>query len=204
MGSYVEEPRHFRASVGGYFGPSFSVEWQGDQLVYECGDSAENQCRLQVRPTAARWRRFWDVCDRIGVWSWQPSYSPDGLVMDGSSWEVEINSLRGTVLSGGDNAYPPDGDVEETKEFRALCRGHQLSCGTTSVLLRFRRPVSPRRPSPSRRVSRGADRAQGHVGTRRSRDVRPRPLRHLASEPVRLMGTGESRPQKRTRRAKCA
>lgn len=122
MASYLEEPRVFRASVGGFFGPSFSVEWQGDQLVYKCREGTEERGRLQVRPTVARWRRFWDACDRIGVWSWPRSYSSSGLVKDGRGWELEIDSLRGSVRSEGDNAYPPGGDLDETKEFRTLCR----------------------------------------------------------------------------------
>jgi hypothetical protein len=120
--SYAEEPRLFRAEVGGSFGPSFLVEWHVDELIYERMEGPDKTAWLNVQPTGARWRRFWDKCDKIGVWSWAPVYEPLSLVMDGSSWGLQIDCGRGTVLSEGSNAYPPDGDPDETEDFRVLCR----------------------------------------------------------------------------------
>lgn len=123
MSTYsLEEPSLLRAAVGGYFGPSFSVEWQGDGLLYESSDSTAQTGWLKVRPTEARWRRFWEKCDDLSVWEWASNYEPEFVVTDGTSWEVEIQCARGKVHSGGSNAYPPTGSDEETKEFRAFCR----------------------------------------------------------------------------------
>jgi len=127
----LNEPLAFRASIGGFLGSSFSVEWQDDQLLYEGWDHGVQTAWKRVRPTEARWRRFWDKCDELRVWDWLPEYRPEFFVTDGTSWELEIVSTRGKAHSGGSNAYPPSGEEEESKEFRAFCRAVGTLVGGT-------------------------------------------------------------------------
>ena len=62
-----EHPYVFRAAVGGFMGPAFSVEWQGEDLVYESWDRGSQTGWIKARPTPTRWRRFWDKCDEVNV-----------------------------------------------------------------------------------------------------------------------------------------
>jgi hypothetical protein len=126
-----EQPYVFRAAVGGFLGPSFSVEWQGEELVYESWDRGSQTGWIKARPTPTRWRRFWDKCDELNVWDCDPEYEPEFLVTDGTSWEIDINCARGKVRSVGSNAYPPESQEAETKEFRAFCRAVSSLVGGT-------------------------------------------------------------------------
>ena len=67
-GDSFEAPGIFRAAIGGYFGPSYVVEWRGDELVYESRVGESQTGLIKARPTGARWRRFWNRCDELRVW----------------------------------------------------------------------------------------------------------------------------------------
>lgn len=126
-----QHPHVFRATIGGFLGPSFSVEWQGDLLLYESWNRGTQTGWMKTRPTPTRWQRFWEKCDDLNVWDWDPEYEPDFLVTDGTSWEIDIECPRGKVHSTGSNAYPPSGEDEETREFRAFCRAVTSLVGGT-------------------------------------------------------------------------
>jgi hypothetical protein len=127
----TEGPTIFRASVGGFFGASYSVEWDGVHLCYERWDQGEQFGWIKASPTPSRWARLWDKCDELKVWDWEPEYQADFLATDGTSWEIDIESTRGKVRSRGSNAFPPKGEEEVTKEFRAFCRAVASLVGGT-------------------------------------------------------------------------
>ncbi len=127
----VDEPWALLATIGGGLGPSFSVEWQGQELLYQSWDGGAQTGWIRSRPTARRWRGFWDRCDELKVWDWDREYEPEFLVTNGTSWEVAIKCARGKVRSMGTNAYPPESEEDLTKEFRAFCRAVASLVGGT-------------------------------------------------------------------------
>jgi hypothetical protein len=103
-------PHAFKASVGGYMGPSYRLELGGPALRYA---SSPHRCEfdqddvLTISPSA--WARFATQLDELKVWSWAGSYV-DEDVLDGTSWEVVIHWGERRLESGGSNAFPQSWD----------------------------------------------------------------------------------------------
>ena len=119
-------PKEFRLHIGGYGGPSYSVDLQGDHLLYESihGDCSSTRSR-EVRPAAEDWLFFWEELESLGVWDWQAEYVNAG-VCDGTQWEVGIQYGEQRLHSSGDNSYPrpnsrPNRSPEPTQCFRGFC-----------------------------------------------------------------------------------
>lgn len=127
----LEQPHAFRVAIGGFLGLAFSVDWELEELIYESWDRGKQTGWIKARPTPRRWEKFWNKCDELNVWNWDPEYKPEFLITDGTSWEVDISCARGKVRSVGSNAYPPGGQEEKTKEFRAFCRAVSTLVGGT-------------------------------------------------------------------------
>ena len=120
-------PKELRLHIGGYGGLSYSVDLQGDHLLYESihGDCSSTRSR-KTRPAAEDWLSFWQELDRLEVWDWQAEYANPG-VCDGTQWEVGIQYGEQRVHSVGDNSNPrADGSSnrspEPTQCFRGFCR----------------------------------------------------------------------------------
>lgn len=125
------EPHVFRATIGGFLGSTFSVEWQEEELVYESWDRGSQTGWIKARPTFSRWERFWDKCDELNVWEWASHYEPEFLITDGTSWEIDMQCMRGKIHCTGSNAYPPSGEETKSKEFRAFLRAISSLVGGT-------------------------------------------------------------------------
>ena len=115
-------PKHLRASIGGHFGPSYSLELT-DQTLFcmALSDELPNPAWL-VEPTAEQWRAFRRALDKINVWQWQADY-PNPGVCDGTGWSFEVAYSDHALDSGGDNNYPdaqgdPTNSPEGTKTFK--------------------------------------------------------------------------------------
>ena len=119
--------KHLRAYVGGYFGPSYSVEFTDQTLIYMArSDGFPDPASPRVEPTAEQWRAFRRALDKINVWQWQAHY-PNPGVCDGTGWSFEVAYSDHALDSGGDNNYPdaqgdPTNSPEETKTFDRLLR----------------------------------------------------------------------------------
>lgn len=121
-------PQALRSWIGGHFGPTFEVEWLEGRLVYQAfnawrefglPEQAGAVTRF-VRPTRRRWKRFWDVLDRIDAWGWDPEFARQ--VMDGTAWEMAFEAQGRRVSSRGSNAYPGTESSEPSRAFRRACR----------------------------------------------------------------------------------
>ena len=119
-------PKHLRASIGGYFGPSYSVELT-DQTLFciALSDELPDPAWL-VEPTAEQWHAFRRALDKINVWQWQAHY-PNPGVCDGTGWSLEVAYSDHALDSGGDNNYPdaqgePTNLLDQTKTFDRLLR----------------------------------------------------------------------------------
>lgn len=120
-----DRPTQFKATIGGFFGPSYAVELtpEGD-LRYAHNprtfvSDGPDTTRETVTVAPAAWTAFCRELDTAGAWQWKPSYV-DGSVHDGTSWSFEITVDGKSMKSGGYNAWPggsvssppaPGGDV---------------------------------------------------------------------------------------------
>ena len=120
-------PKHLRASIGGHFGHSYSVELT-DQTLFciSLSDESPGPASPRVEPTAEQWRAFRRALDKINVWQWQTDY-PNPGVKDGTGWSFEVAYSDHALDSGGDNNYPdaqgdPTNSPQGTKTFDRLLR----------------------------------------------------------------------------------
>ena len=99
-------PKKFNVFVGGFFGPSYNAEINGASLtykVYKSGNSLKET--KEINPSPEEWKEFWKVCNRIGLWNWQPRYeNPD--ILDGFSWGIVIEFDDKKLDSSGSNDGP--------------------------------------------------------------------------------------------------
>jgi hypothetical protein len=110
-------PERLSIGIGGHFGPSFNVEWDGQSMTYtqtkrrkkepwEFGSSEEWEAQSeQIQPSDERWHAFRAALDRLSVWSWQQRYT-DPEVCDGTGWSIEISYADKAIVSGGSNCFP--------------------------------------------------------------------------------------------------
>jgi len=104
----VGKPVVFEVSIGGYFGPSYNLQWDGSTLDYEeYGDHNGFVRKSALTPTDKEWKRFWLACDRAALWRWKKSYdNPD--IVDGTNWSIHIKILHREIKSRGSNAFPAE------------------------------------------------------------------------------------------------
>jgi hypothetical protein len=126
-------PERLSISIGGHFGPSFSVELEGALLAYRHSKPVQNfppewaSGSEELRPSPAQWRAFRAALDQLNVWCWQPEYFEP--VCDGTGWSVEIVYSDKAISSRGSNCFPgrtgrPISIVGRTKgdTFEQFCR----------------------------------------------------------------------------------
>ena len=115
MASIDTDLKRFEVHSGGYGGPSFSVEKDGEVLVYKIFKSGYSLKKTQkILPTPKEWKIFLDSCDRIRIWEWHPRYEEPGI-LDGSSWRV--------IIEKGDKQLVSLPGFEKN----VLCRGRTSS-----------------------------------------------------------------------------
>jgi len=89
-------------------GTSYSVELKRGALLYKCwADRSEGEEKHTIKPSPEAWTKFLGSLDELGCWSWSGSYQPSSIVLDGTSWSVEISAGERSVEAHGSNAYPP-------------------------------------------------------------------------------------------------
>jgi hypothetical protein len=130
-------PERLRISIGGFFGPCYSVTLKERRLTYtylQSRDSCSQELgpepqREEIEPSAKQWQNFRSTLNRLNVWCWQPNYS-DPAVCDGTGWSAEIVYSDRLLVSSGDNCFPgrdgraipvtADGGSDNT--FEKFCR----------------------------------------------------------------------------------
>jgi hypothetical protein len=102
-------PLKLYAAIGGYFGPSSRIEWDGDNLYYLFNPSAHagepGTEKTPVKVTESDWKKFHDSLDKIGVWNWKERYE-DPSMLDGTSWLFEAVYKDNSIISSGSNSFP--------------------------------------------------------------------------------------------------
>ena len=116
-------PKVFKAFIGGFMGPSYSFELNGDTIAYQESRAGKPSPMKNIKPTAAQWTAFRKAADEINVWRWVAEY-PNENVLDGTHWSLEILFPDGTaVKSKGSNSYPgrdgkANGSPQVTRAFQ--------------------------------------------------------------------------------------
>ena len=111
MSSLRTELMRFEVYVGGFMGPSYSVEKDDDVLLYKTyGDGYSLEKTQRIEPSPQEWKRFFDVCDQIGIWEWQERYE-NPQIMDGFSWRVVVELGGKRLDTSGSNEGPDNLDV---------------------------------------------------------------------------------------------
>ncbi len=125
-------PTRLKIGIGGYMGPSYSVElWDGRLLYVRCEYGYRNESVEEITPTRKQWLRFRAELDSIGVARWRRTYRDLGI-LDGTGWGLEIAYEDVEMLSSGDNAYPesdPLSDVPSAAFNRFLKAVSRLAGG---------------------------------------------------------------------------
>ena len=100
-------PDKFSCFIGGYFGPSYSLEIdENGCLIYQImGKEYKLKKTKKISVDTNRWNDFWAVCDQINIWGWNERYE-DPETLDGYSWKVEIAYSENSVTSSGSNEKP--------------------------------------------------------------------------------------------------
>jgi hypothetical protein len=107
----------FRLSIGGYFGPSYSLELKGQDIFYETfGNEYELKNSEIISPTLGELDQFLGKIIKIGIWEWKKLYI-NPHILDGTSWSVSIEYEGKRFKSSGSNAYP-----ERFNEFTKIVR----------------------------------------------------------------------------------
>ncbi len=120
-------PDRFSASIGGFMGESYSVEFRDGTLTHTMtGLHYSSPEHTPIRPTEAQWREFRRALDALNVWQWPDDY-PNPGVLDGSLWSFDISYSDRAVTTHGDNNYPdangkPTNDPDPTKTFNRFLR----------------------------------------------------------------------------------
>ena len=109
-GSHGIDPelcKHLELSIGGYFGPSYSIRSNDCRtVIYEYRLNGESSARSEeITPSTKQWRSFWNVCSDIGIGLWKEQYVNDDIV-DGVGWSLAVDCGSFKVRSSGSNDFP--------------------------------------------------------------------------------------------------
>ena len=82
-------PQKLNAAIGGDFGPSCRIEWNGDNLIYlsngtsHTGEPGTTKTLIPVNNSD--WEKFRSSLDKINVWNWGERYE-DPQILDGVAY----------------------------------------------------------------------------------------------------------------------
>jgi len=107
-------PTAFYIKIGGFHGPSYSVELRDGKLHYTADEPArQKKIEKAVTPTEEQWRQFWQKMDQVRLWQWSREYV-NREVLDGTQWNVRIKYDGKSLVASGSNAYPLETDVAQS------------------------------------------------------------------------------------------
>jgi hypothetical protein len=123
---HEDRPTKLKVSIGGFMGPSFSIQLQENgMVVYEAyGGGHILEDRVEIRPTGSEWAGFLEEINRLGVWKWRREYSLQ--VCDGTQWKLEVEHAGRNIEVFGSNCYPsadgsPNCSPTPTECFEQFC-----------------------------------------------------------------------------------
>ena len=101
--SSLELPQQFLFSVITYTGPqdSLEIELTGNMVKGYIG-----YWPVERDPTKAEWCQFHEEIQKLKVWNWKPRYEFEGMVIDGTYWDLVIKWDSKSIKTGGNSKYP--------------------------------------------------------------------------------------------------
>jgi len=105
-------PGKLHLSIGGFVGPFYWVDLQGDSLTYRArrydakAKEFKETVKQGIKPSEAQWRQFWKALEEAHTWQWQANYPAPPFIADGTQWSVELDWAGRSVKSTGNNNYP--------------------------------------------------------------------------------------------------
>lgn len=103
-------PKRLVAAIGGFLGASYRVVLNDDGSVNYLQNprtlvSLPGTKRTSVHVSDEQWRHFREVLNQANIKGWKNQYIDRGVV-DGTSWEIDVEYPDRTFKSQGLNAYP--------------------------------------------------------------------------------------------------
>jgi hypothetical protein len=141
-------PKRLCISIGGHFGPCYSVTLKKGRLTYTYLQSRDSYLqelgpqpqREEIQPSAKQWQNFRSTLNRLNVWCWQGDYPNSAMVCDGTGWSADIAYSDQSLVSNL-IIHLPGGSAEAAE---SLVHTSVLSLETFGSLCRTR--LCQRRP----------------------------------------------------------
>ena len=139
----VPQPKAFKLTIGGFFGPSYEVKMLDSKLYYS--KSVRDRGTFKVvrsatfKPAAKQWASFRGVLDQLKAWDWEAAYEPPVGETDGTKWKLQIIYADRKIVSEGDSKYPgSDGgnggyDLRPTPTFQTFLNSVKTLVGDLPV-----------------------------------------------------------------------
>ena len=90
--------------IGGFGSQTDRIIYRDNKVNHELFES--NYILKSTEPSVKDWDQFFDVMDKLKVWSWKKDYNDEGM-LDGTQWEliIKIKGKKRRKIYGS-NAYP--------------------------------------------------------------------------------------------------
>lgn len=100
------------ACVGGYFGTSYRVEWhmKTGEVTHKLWENSMEE-NASIHTTTFNDASYLDSLKNTNLLSWKKDYQPNEMILDGTSWTVEIQTVNKVIEKYGSNAYPKEWEV---------------------------------------------------------------------------------------------
>lgn len=111
------EPVMLTAVLHGYPGPEIRVriDFLKNRFTYFEWHLDSMASQSFTMPQAGNIEDFKQLLYSINVWEWEADYQTEGIIVDGTSWTVKLQTKGRTYESGGLDSFPD--------EWKVFCRG---------------------------------------------------------------------------------
>lgn len=99
--------KKFELHYGSFGGPNEELVWENDRLLYRWGDCVPHN-EMVIHSDQATWELFLSSVQPV-VCAWKRYY--DGMVCDGLTWSVDIETDSFKASSGGNHHFPEHYDT---------------------------------------------------------------------------------------------
>jgi hypothetical protein len=122
MNKGYENIERLKASVGGYFGSSytFEVDFDKGKTTWEVREDGVLEPGLTLQMDTEGINAFREALSKCRILDWKNEYiDPD--ILDGTQWSLDIELEDRSIQINGSNAYP--------KEWKRFCKVIQVLTG---------------------------------------------------------------------------
>lgn len=122
MNKGYENIKRIIASVGGYFGSSytFEVEFVSGKITYDAREDGVSEADLILQMDIGGINAFREALSKCRILDWKNEYIEPNTI-DGTQWSLDIELEERSIHINGSNAYP--------KEWKRFCKVIQVLTG---------------------------------------------------------------------------